>query len=125
MGAWNREHLQHSRWVAETNEEVAGWAALSSVSGRCVYVGVAELSVYISEAARGRGLGSALLKAVIESSEANGIWTLQSGILQENEPSIKLHNKLGFRVVGIRERIGQRDGVWRNVVLMERRSKVV
>lgn len=123
--AWDNSHLQHSRLAAEANHEILGWAALSPVSGRCVYGGVAEVSVYVSDAARGKGLGAALLNALIESSEVNGIWTLQSGILQENEASIKLHEKCGFRTVGYREKLGRLNGVWRNVVLMERRSKLI
>jgi L-amino acid N-acyltransferase YncA len=123
--AWNGDHLKHSRLVAEADGKILGWAALSPVSGRCVYGGVAEVSVYVSAEVRGKGIGAELLNTLIKTSEENGIWTLQSGIFQENEPSIKLHEKCGFRVLGYREKIGQRDGVWRNVVLMERRSKVV
>jgi L-amino acid N-acyltransferase YncA len=104
---------------------VIGWAALSPVSGRRVYAGVAEVSVYVAASVRGQGVGQALLNALVEASEHQGIWTLQAGILRENEASIALHESCGFRQVGRRERIGQRDSVWRDVILMERRSKVV
>lgn len=123
--AWDNSHVKHSRLVAEVDDKIAGWAALSPVSGRCVYGGVAEVSVYVSDTARGKGLGAMLLNALIENSESNGIWTLQSGILQENEASIRLHEKCGFRTIGYREKLGQLNGVWRNVVLMERRSKLI
>ncbi|MFD2164212.1 GNAT family N-acetyltransferase [Paradesertivirga mongoliensis] len=122
---WDNSHLKHSRLVAEVNAEIAGWAALSPVSGRCVYGGVAEVSVYVSGAARGKGIGATLLNALIANSELNGIWSLQSGILQENEASIRLHEKCGFRTIGYREKPGQLNGVWRNVILMERRSKLI
>ena len=102
--------------------EVVGWAALAPVSGRCTYAGVAEVSVYVAERARGRGVGRALLEALIESSEAAGIWTVQAGIFPENIPSLRLHERCGFRVVGTRERIGRLHGRWRDVVLLERRS---
>jgi L-amino acid N-acyltransferase YncA len=122
---WNSGHLPHSRLVAELHDEVCGWAALSPVSGRCVYGGVAEVSVYVAADARGRGVGKALLQELIDSSEQNGIWTLQAGILAENEGSINLHERCGFRVVGWRERLGQLHGRWRDIVLLERRSRVV
>ncbi|HEX2357597.1 MAG TPA: GNAT family N-acetyltransferase [Micromonosporaceae bacterium] len=104
---------------------VLGWAALSPVSDRCVYVGVAENSIYIHPDARGRGVGSALLSALVDSSERAGIWTLQTGIFPENAASVRLHEKAGFRVVGRRERIGRHHGRWRDVLHMERRSPVV
>lgn len=124
--AWHAGHLAHSRLVA-TNEAGAvwGWAALSPVSGRCVYGGVAEVSVYVADAARGKGVGRQLLAALVTESEKNGIWTLQAGIFPENVPSIRLHETQGFRVVGRRERIGQLAGAWRDTVLLERRSTVV
>ena len=122
---WNTGHLTHSRLVAIKDNEVAGWAALTSVSGRCVYRGVAEVSVYIGADYRGMGAGKLLLKALVQESEANGIWTLQAGIFKENAASLALHEKCGFRVVGVREKIGQLHGVWRDVCLLERRSKVV
>ncbi len=102
-----------------------GWAALSSVSDRCVYGGVAEVSIYVAETGRGRGFGGALIQALIESSEANNIWTLQAGIFPENTASISLHLRNGFREVGRREKIGKRDGRWRDTLLLERRSTVV
>jgi L-amino acid N-acyltransferase YncA len=126
---WDRDHRQDCRFVARKDGRpfgrVVGWAALSPVSGRCVYAGVAEVSVYIAEAARGQGVGKALLQALVEDSESHGIWTLQAGIFPENTASLALHKSCGFREVGRRERIGQMDGVWRDVIFMERRSQVV
>jgi phosphinothricin acetyltransferase len=122
---WNKGHLRDCRFVAKEGGRVVGWAALSPVSGRCVYAGVAEVSVYVAASARGRGVGKALLLALVEESERQGIWTLQAGIFLENETSIALHKSCGFREVGRRERLGQMNGVWRDVVLMERRSNVV
>jgi phosphinothricin acetyltransferase len=119
---WDRAHLPSCRLVAREEGEVLGWAALSAVSGRCVYAGVAEVSVYVAERARGRGIGAALLRALVAASEAQGIWTLQAGIFPENIASLELHRKAGFRVVGARERLGCMDGRWRDVVLLERRS---
>ena len=120
---WNAAHLQQCRLVAVVDDAVAGWAALSAVSSRCVYAGVAEVSIYISSAARGMGVGKALLTALIATSEEAGFWTLQSGIMENNTASIALHSSCGFRLVGYREKIGQdRNGVWRNTLLMERRS---
>ncbi|MVN77070.1 GNAT family N-acetyltransferase [Hymenobacter sp. HMF4947] len=124
--AWDKSHLAHSRLVAvATDGTVRGWAALSPVSGRCVYGGVAEISIYIAPEARGQGVGRQLLQALIQASEAQGIWTLQAGTFEENTASIGLHTQAGFRVVGHRERIGQHHGVWRNTVQMERRSSTV
>jgi len=122
---WDAGHLQDCRLVARQGGHIVGWAALSPVSGRCVYAGVAEVSVYVAAAARGQGIGKGLLQALIEVSERQGIWTLQAGIFPENEASIALHESCGFREVGARARIGQLRGVWRDVVLMERRSEVV
>jgi L-amino acid N-acyltransferase YncA len=122
---WNSAHLQHSRIVAMLYNEVVGWAALSPVSGRCVYGGVAEVSVYISTEVRGKGVGKTLLNELIQSSEANGIWTLQAGIFPENVASMHLHESAGFRVVGYREKIGKHFGVWRDTVLLERRSNAI
>jgi phosphinothricin acetyltransferase len=122
---WNKDHLPTSRLVAIDNNEILGWAALTPVSGRCVYAGVAEVSVYVTTAARGKGIGNALLQALIKSSEENNLWTLQAGIFPENVASIKLHEANGFRIIGTREKIGKMNGVWRNTVLLERRSKVV
>ena len=131
--AWDSGHRQHCRLVALKPIEkvltktgsVLGWAALSSVSARQVYKGVAEVSVYVGVAARGRGVGKALLEALVEESEADGIWTLQAGIFPENVGSIALHKSCGFREVGVRRRIGQLDDRWRDVLLLERRSSVV
>ncbi len=123
---WDRSHLQHSRLVARSEDgRVAGWAALSPVSDRCAYGGVAEVSVYVGADSRGHGVGKALLDALITESEAAGVWTLQAGMFAENDASIALHEKCGFRVVGVRERLGALHGVWHDVVLMERRSPTV
>jgi len=122
---WNAAHLSACRLVARQEGRILGWGALTPVSGRCVYAGVAEVSVYVATGAWHRGIGTALLQALIEASEQEGIWTLQSGILAENEASLALHEHCGFRVVGRRERLGQLNGVWRDVVLLERRSQVV
>lgn len=124
--AWDKGHLAHSRLVAlAADGTVRGWAALSPVSGRCVYGGVAEISIYIAPEARGQGVGRQVLQALIQASEANGIWTLQAGTFEENAASIGLHTQAGFRVIGYRERIGQHHGLWRNTVQMERRSPTV
>jgi phosphinothricin acetyltransferase len=122
---WDANHLQDCRLVARKDGQVVGWGALSPVSGRCVYAGVAEVSVYVAAAARGQGIGKRLLQALIEVSERRGIWTLQAGIFPENEASIALHERCGFRKVGTRARLGQLRGVWRDVVLLERRSETV
>lgn len=126
---WDADHLPDARIVARFDGhgdgEVLGWAALSPVSGRCVYAGVAEVSIYVAERARGRRVGRQLMTRLIADSEAAGIWTLQAGIFPENVVSIALHDRAGFRIVGRRERIGQMNGRWRDVVLMERRSAVV
>jgi phosphinothricin acetyltransferase len=122
---WDRSHRQDCRLVARSGDQIIGWAALSPVSGRCVYAGVASLSIYVAETARGQGMGKALLQALIEASEQQGIWTLEAGIFPENTASIALHTSCGFREIGRRERIGQMAGVWRDVIFMERRSQVV
>ncbi len=122
--AWNSGHLPDARLVADVDGRVAGWVALSPVSNRCVYAGVAELSVYVAAAARGRGVGKALLAELIRESEAKGFWTLQTGVFPENKASLALHRKCGFRVVGTRERIGKMGDRWRDVVFLERRSAV-
>ena len=122
--AWDRAHLPEHRFTAREDGRAAGWAALAPVSSRCVYVGVAEVSVYVAAAARGRGVGTALLSALVASSEAGGVWTLEAGILPENEASVRMHERCGFRVVGRRERLGRMDGEWRDVLLLERRSRV-
>jgi L-amino acid N-acyltransferase YncA len=122
---WNKKYIENCRFVAVSNGKVVGWAALSAVSGRCVYAGVCEVSVYIHEDHKGKGIGKKMLNALITASEQNSIWTLQSGIFPENAVSIKLHLDLGFREVGRREKIGKMDGIWRDTVLLERRSGVI
>jgi len=122
--AWDAAHLAEHRLVAEHADRVVGWAALSAVSDRCSYAGVAEGSVYVAAAARRRGVGSVLLRALVERAEQAGIWTIQTGIFPENEASVALHLRCGFRVVGVRERLGQLGGVWRDVLLLERRSGI-
>jgi L-amino acid N-acyltransferase YncA len=119
---WDRTHLERHRLVALQDGEVVGWAALAPVSERCVYAGVAEDSVYVADSAHGRGVGRVLLENLVARAEGDGIWTIQAGIFPENEVSIELHRRCGFRVVGVRERLGSLRGVWRDVVLMERRS---
>jgi L-amino acid N-acyltransferase YncA len=122
--AWDRKHRRQCRLVARDGDRVVGWIALSPVSERAVYRGVAELSVYVAAGARGRGVGRALLEHLIVDSEADGIWTLQAGVLAENEASLGLHRACGFREIGRRERIGRHGDRWRDVVLLERRSRV-
>jgi L-amino acid N-acyltransferase YncA len=122
---WDAAHLPEHRLVALDREEVVGWAAVVPVSDRCVYGGVVEHSVYVAEGARGRGVGLLLLERLAASTEAAGIWTIQTGIFPENEASLRLHERAGFRVVGRRERLGRLHGVWRDVLLLERRSRVV
>jgi len=121
---WDAARLPHSRLVA-CDEAVLGWAALSPVSNRVCYAGVAEVGVYVAAIARGGGIGRALLDALIESSEAHGIWTLQGATIAENEASLALQARCGFRIVGRRERIGKLAGVWRDTILTERRSAKV
>ena len=123
--AWDASHLATCRLVARSGSNVLGFGALSRVSARAVYSGVAEVSVYVEAECRGQGIGSRLLAALIEASEANGIWTLQAGIFPENRSSIHIHERAGFRVVGTRERLGCMKDRWRDVVLMERRSRLV
>jgi len=123
--AWDQKHLSHSRVVARVGPTVIGWAALTPVSARAVYAGVAEVSVYVAENVRAHGVGRALLRALIQASEHAGIWTLQAGIFPENRASIKLHRWCGFREVGVRERIGRMGDRWRDVVLFERRSPAI
>ena len=122
---WDAAHHAAHRLVADDDGEVVGFAALAPVSSRCVYEGVAEESVYVAERARGRGIGRALLEALVTGSERDGIWTLQAGIFPENRASLALHHACGFRTVGIRERIGRLDGAWRDVVLLERRTEEI
>jgi L-amino acid N-acyltransferase YncA len=123
--AFTAARLPAHRFVAIAGGQVAGWVAASAVSGRCVYAGVVEHSVYVHPAARGQGTGRRLLDALIASTEAAGIWTIQSGIFPENTASLALHQAAGFRMVGTRERIGQHHGRWRDVIMIERRSPAV
>lgn len=120
---WDKGHLNFCRISIYEDNKMLGWTALTPVSSRCVYTGVAEVSVYVSQEERGKGIGKILLDELIAQSEANGIWTLQSGIFSENLGSIRLHEKCGFRMVGYREKIGKKNGIWKDNVLMERRSK--
>ena len=121
---WDADHLAEPRLVHREVEKLCGWAALSRVSGRCVYAGVAEVSVYVAGDCRGRGVGRELLTELVKRSELASLWTLQAGVFPENRASIELHKRCGFREVGTREKLGQLAGVWRDVVLLERRSKV-
>lgn len=124
--SWDSSHTKSCRLVARLGNKVLGWVALSPTSSRCVYSGVAEVSIYIGEESRGKGIGKALLANLIDLSEKDGFWTLQSGIIKENFASIALHKSCGFREIGVREKISKMDsGVWHDVVLMERRSKLV
>jgi L-amino acid N-acyltransferase YncA len=124
--AFDAARLADHRYVARDRNtgEVLGWVAVSAVSSRCVYAGVVEHSVYVGSAARGRGVGTALLRALIRSTERAGIWTIETGIFPENAASLRLHQSAGFRVVGTRERLGRHHGRWRDVILLERRSPV-
>ena len=121
---WDAVHLKDCRLVACDGALILGWAALSRVSSRQVYAGVAEVSIYVAEQSRGKGIGQALLGSLVAESERSGIWTLQAGIFPENKASISLHLRNGFREVGRRERLGKMNGVWRDVVLLERRSRI-
>ena len=122
---WESSHLGTCRIVAKENGNVVGWAALRPVSSRCVYAGVAEVSVYVDPEQSGKGIGLALLEELVTLSEAEGIWTLQAGIFPENIRSLLIHEKAGFRRLGVREKIGKQNGVWRDTVLLERRSNTV
>jgi len=122
---WNEGHHRFCRWALMDRDTMKGWGALSPVSKRSVYKGVAELSIYISAHSRGQGVGSSLMQKLITDSESHGIWTIQSGIFRQNEGSIRLHSKHGFRTIGYRERVAQRDGIWHDNVLMERRSQII
>lgn len=124
--AFDAAKLPEHRFAAvDEDGEVLGWVAASRVSDRCAYAGVVEHSVYVRPAARGRGVAAALLKVLVHSTEAAGIWTIQSGIFPENTASLALHERAGFRIIGTRERIGRHHGVWRDVVLVERRSPAI
>jgi L-amino acid N-acyltransferase YncA len=120
--AWDAAHLPEHRLVARDDGQVLAWAALAPVSDRCAYAGVAEDSIYVAPAAQGRGVGRQLLAALVASAEQGGIWTVQTGIFPENRASVRLHQACGFRLVGVRERLGRLDGRWRDVLLLERRS---
>lgn len=122
---WDADHRADCRLVARCDGSIVGWAAASPVSGRCVYGGVGEVSVYVDPKAQGRGVGGRLLHDLVEAAEKAGLWTLQAGVFPENEASLRLHQSAGFREVGRRERIGRLGGRWRDVVLLERRSRVV
>ena len=123
--SWNQSHLDFGRISCFDSEHMLGWAALSPVSSRCVYGGVAELSVYVSKRARGRGIGKKLVDKVVEESEQNGIWTIQSSIFPQNKASYALHLKCGFREIGYKEKVGQLDGRWYDNILFEKRSKII
>jgi L-amino acid N-acyltransferase YncA len=123
--AWDPSHLPGHRFVALAEDGVVGWVAASPVSERCVYGGVVENSVYVDARARGRGIGRLLLERLVTSTEAAGIWTIQTGIFPENAASVRLHESVGFEVVGRRKRLAKHHGVWRDVLLLERRSPVV
>lgn len=122
---WNKAHIKECRLVAEQDGIIMGWAALSPVSSRCVYGGVGEVSVYIAHSSRGKGVGKLLMLQLITESEKAGFWTIQSGIFPENTASIKLHEKVGFRYIGKRERIGKINGAWKDNLLFEKRSNSV
>jgi len=122
---WDSSHTRTCRLVARLDDKILGWSALSPTSSRCVYAGVAEVSIYIGKEFRGQGIGTSLLNRLISLSEENGFWTLQSGIIRENVESIELHKNCGFREIGVREKLGKMsNGKWHDVVLMERRSKI-
>ena len=121
---WDAAHLREARLVARSGSAILGWAALSPVSSRCCYAGVAEASIYVGEGSRGKGVGRALVRALVARSEQQGIWTLQAGVFPENQASLQLTRSAGFREVGRRERLARVNGVWRDVVLLERRSRI-
>jgi L-amino acid N-acyltransferase YncA len=121
---WNNSHIFKPRLVMMEGNKVLAWAALTPVSGRCVYAGVAEVSVYVDPQSQGKGIGRQILNQLILESEQNGFWTLQAGIFPENAASLKIHEQLGFRILGVREKIGMMNGVWRDTVFLERRSKI-
>ena len=122
---WDKKFIKKCRCIAETNNDVIGFGVLSQVSKRNVYKGVAELTIYVAENHRGKGVGKQLLEVLILESENEGFWMLQAGIFPENKPSIQLHKHCGFRIVGIREKIGKLNDTWHDNVLMERRSKII
>ncbi len=122
--SWDESHLAYGRLVAVSEGEIVGWVALSAVSDRCVYGGVAEVSVYVAPGCQGQGVGSSLLRQIISESEANGIWTLNAAMFPQNKASIHLHKKVGFREIGYREKIARQNGVWMDNVILERRSQL-
>ncbi|CAL1518793.1 N-acetyltransferase family protein [Chitinophaga sp. MM2321] len=122
---WDQSHISSCRLVAVEHDTVLGWAALTAVSGRCVYAGVAEVSVYVAAAAQGKGIGKRLLAELVKESEQNNFWTLQAGIFPENTGSVKIHENCGFRIIGRREKIGKMGNRWRDTLLLERRSTVI
>ncbi|MEM9077586.1 MAG: N-acetyltransferase family protein [Bacteroidota bacterium] len=123
--SWDEAHIASCRLIAEENGQILGWAALSSVSSRCVYGGVGEVSIYIEAESRGKGVGEALLNELVSKSEEAGFWTIQSGIFPENRGSIALHEKVGFRFIGKRERVAKIHGVWKDNLLFEKRSNTI
>lgn len=123
--SWDAAHMNSCRLVATESDNILGWAALSPVSSRCVYGGIGEVSVYVGDHAREKGVGKLLLQTLIRESEAEGLWTIQSGIFPENVGSIELHKKVGFRYIGKRERVGKLHGTWKDNLLFERRSKTI
>ena len=122
---WDAKHLPAHRFVALHDDQVVGWAAVGPTSDRCVYGGVVENSVYVAGASRGKRIGLALLEQLVRSTEEAGVWTIQTGIFPENEASVRLHERVGFEIVGRRKKLGKLHGEWRDVFLMERRSAVV
>ena len=122
---WDQSHLTSCRVVMQEDGNVIGWAALTPVSSRCVYAGVAEVSVYVDPAHSGKGVGLTLLNELVRQSETEGILTLQAGIFPENTASLRIHEKAGFRILGTREKIGKQNGIWRDTALLERRSSVI
>ncbi|WP_422103913.1 GNAT family N-acetyltransferase [Winogradskyella sp.] len=125
FNTWDKKHLSYCRFALKQNSKILGWGALSKVSDRNCYKGVAEVSVYVHPEAQGKSIGTQLLLKLIDESEKNGIWTLQGGIMEGNIASLKLHKKCGFRTIGYREKIGCLNGQWKNKVILERRSKIV
>jgi len=122
---WDAAHHREHRLVAEMGDRIVGWAALAPVSSRRVYAGVAEDSVYVAADAQGQGVGGALLSALVAGAEVAGIWTIEAGIFPENGASVAGPQRCGFRIVGVREKLGRRDGLWRDVLLLERRSPLL
>jgi L-amino acid N-acyltransferase YncA len=122
---WDASHIEKCRIATILENQIVGWAALTQVSGRCIYAGVAEVSVYVHENFRGKKIGLQLLQKIIEESEKENFWSLQSGIFPENKASLSIHDQAGFRIIGIREKIGKMNGKWRNNTILERRSTII